>query len=86
MENRCYFVRVPGKGVLYFAPQNPDTIACVHAQGAAGRRRLAGRRARSGAPENCQRDPLGRLWCSPVGGQLRQEDLKEAYEARYLPH
>ena len=35
MENRCYFVRVPGKGVLYFAPQNPDTTACVHAQGAA---------------------------------------------------
>ena len=35
MENRCYFVRVPGKGVLYLAPQNPDTNACVHAQGAA---------------------------------------------------
>jgi hypothetical protein len=35
VENRCYFVRVPGKGVLYFAPQNPDTNACVHAQGAA---------------------------------------------------
>jgi hypothetical protein len=86
VENRCYFVRVPGKGVLYFAPQNPDTTACVHARGAAADvspDAVPGR----GAPENCQRDPLlGRLWCSPVDGQLRQEDLKEAYEARYLPH
>jgi hypothetical protein len=85
VEKRCYFVRVPGKGVLYFAPQNPDTTACVHAQGAAADvspDAVPGR----GAPEICQRHPLGRLWCSPVGGQLRQEDLKEAYEARYLPH
>ena len=87
MENRCYFVRVPGEGVLYYDPQNPDTTACVHPQGAAADVSPAllavpGR----GAPENCPRDPLGRLWCSPVGGQLRPGDLKEAYEARYLPY
>jgi len=86
VENRCYFVRVPGKGVLYFAPQNPDTTACVHAQGAAADVSPRTPCPVGGVPENCQRDPLGRLWCSPVGGQLRQEDLKEAYEARYLPH
>ena len=35
VENRCYFVRVPGEGLLYFDPQNPNTTACVHPQGAA---------------------------------------------------
>jgi hypothetical protein len=87
VENRCYFVRVPGEGLLYYDPQNTDTIACVHPQGAAAEVSPAplavpGR----GATENCQRDLLDRLWCSPGGGLLRQGDLKEAYEARYLPH
>jgi hypothetical protein len=85
VENRCYFVRVPGEGVLYFDPQNPDTTACVHPQDAAADVSPGAVPGR-GAPENCQRDPLGRLWCSPVGGLLRPGELQEAYEARYLPH
>ena len=55
MGNHCYFVRVPGEGilyegVLYFDPQNPDTTACVHPQGAAAD---ISPDARSGTSANC---------------------------------
>jgi len=84
VENRCYFVRVPDEGVLYFDPENPDTTACVHPRGAPAEvtsDAVPGR----GVTDNCQRDPIGRLWCSPSRDTLSTEVLKKAYESRYLP-
>jgi hypothetical protein len=75
VDNRCYFVRVPGEGNLYFDPQNPQTPAEVSSDAVLGR----------ATSENCQRDPVGRLWCSPSRGTLGTEELKEVYESRYLP-
>jgi hypothetical protein len=58
VENRCYFVRVPGEGVLYYDPQDSDTTACVHARGAAAD--LSPDAVPGRGAENCQRDPLDR--------------------------
>ena len=85
VENRCYFVRVPDEGVLYYDPRNPNTTACVHPQGASAEvssDAVPGH----GMPENCQRDPIDTLWCSPSRSVLSEGVLKDAYEARYLPH
>jgi hypothetical protein len=84
VENRCYFVRVPDEGALYFDPENPDTTACVHPRGAPAEvasDAVPGR----GLSDNCQRDPIGRLWCSSSRDSLGTEVLKKAYESRYLP-
>ena len=68
VENRCYFVRVPGEGILYSTPstptQPPASIRGAHPQ----------RSHPMPCPvegSNCQRDPLGRLWCSPSRDTLR---------------
>jgi hypothetical protein len=84
VENRCYFVRVPDEGVLYFDPQNPDKTACVHPRGAPAEVTSDAVPGRAVA-ENSQRDPIGRLWRSPSGGTLSTEVQKKAYESRYLP-
>jgi hypothetical protein len=85
VENRCYFVRVPGEGPLYYDPQDPYKIACVHPRGAPAEV-SSGAGPGRGMPENCQRDPVGRVWCSPSPGALEERVLKEAYDSRYLPH
>ena len=84
IENRCYFVQGPSEGVLYYDPRNPDATACVHPRGAPAEVSPA---AATGVatPENCGRDPVGRLWCSPSRGTLSDEALEAAYEGRYLP-
>ena len=83
VENRCYFVRVPGEGILYFDPHNPDTTACIHPQG---------------APAEVTSDAVpgrGRLIIASVtprqamvlavSRHASTEVLKKAYESRYLP-
>ena len=84
VENRCYFVRVPGEGPLYFDPRSPETTVCVHPQGTSAEVSPDARPGQA-TPDNCQRDPTGSLWCSPSRGTLRTEVLEEAYENRYLP-
>ena len=84
VENRCYFVRVPGEGILYFDPRNPDTTACVHPRDEPGEVSPDAVPGRA-APDNCQRDQAGRLWCSPDRGALSADVVAKAYEAGVLP-
>jgi hypothetical protein len=85
VETRCYFVQVPGEGALYYDPHDPETTVCIHPQGAPAEV-SSGAVSGQGMPENCQRDPDSRLWCSPSRGALSAGVLKKAYVSRYLPH